>query len=131
LKESDKMQKGTRQKTKKDRITAEEKRLNKIYKDIDDKKKSTVQGIIQRVAYMRVSLEDMESDIDLNGFTEPFSQGNQEPYDRKRPIADLYNTMNASYQKAISQLTNLLPKEEKPIEQDDGFNGFVAGREDA
>ncbi|MGX8701527.1 hypothetical protein [Caproiciproducens sp.] len=125
------MRKGTRQKTKQERISEEEKRLAKIYADIDDRKKATVQGLIQRAAYMRVSLEDMEKDIDLNGFTEPFSQGNQEPYDRKRPIADLYNTMNASYQKAINQLTNLLPKEEPKPEQDDGFDDFVSGREDA
>lgn len=125
------MRKSTRTKTKQERITEEKKRLDKIYSDIDERKKATVQGLIQRAAYMRISLEDMEKDIDLNGFTEKFSQSeNQEPYDRKRPIADLYNTMNSSYQKAINQLTNLLPKEEKPVEQDDGFNGFVAGRED-
>ncbi|MDU7339033.1 MAG: hypothetical protein E7L17_13070 [Clostridium sp.] len=117
-------------KTRADRITEEKERLEKIYSDIDDKKQGTVQGLIQRAAYMRVSLEDMEADIDLNGFTEKFSQGMQEPYDRKRPIADLYNTMNASYQKAINQLTGLLPKEEQKPESDDGFTGFVAGRED-
>lgn len=117
-------------KTRAERITDEKERLEKIYSDIDDKKQGTVQGLIQRAAYMRVSLEDMEADIDLNGFTEKFSQGTQEPYDRKRPIADLYNTMNASYQKAINQLTGLLPKEEIKPESDDGFNSFVAGRED-
>lgn len=125
------MARKARIKTKEERITDEKNRLSKIYEDIDDRKKATVQGLIQRAAYMRVSLEDMEKDIDLNGFTEPFSQSeNQAPYDRKRPIADLYNTMNASYQKAINQLTNLLPKEEKPPEQDDGFDGFVNGRDD-
>lgn len=118
-------------KTKEERITDEKNRLTKIYADIDERKKATVQGLIQRAAYMRVSLEDMEKDIDLNGFTEPFSQSeNQVPYDRKRPIADLYNTMNASYQKAVNQLTNLLPKEETKPEPDDGFNDFINGRED-
>ena len=54
----------------------------------------------------------------------------QEPYDRKRPAADLYNTMNTSYQKAIKQLIDLLPKDEQPMVKDDGFNAFVVGRED-
>lgn len=125
------MRKSTRTNTKQERITDEINRLAEIYTDIDERKKATVQGLIQRAAYMRVSLEDMERDIDLNGFTEKFSQSeNQEPYDRKRPIADLYNTMNASYQKAINQLTNLLPKEEPKPEQDDGFGEFVSGREE-
>lgn len=34
---------------------------------------------------MRISLDEMEQDINKNGFTEKFSQGNQEPYLRQRP----------------------------------------------
>lgn len=113
------------------RIKREENRLKKIYKNIEDNKKDTVIGLIQRVAYMRVTLEDFEKDLDENGFTELFQQGqNQTPYDRKRPVADLYNTMNTAYQKAIKQLTDLLPKTEEKKETDDGFNEFVYGRED-
>lgn len=112
------------------RIRKEENRLKKIYKNIKDEKKQTVQGLIQRAAFMRVTLEDFEDDLDQNGFVEMFQQGiNQDPYERKRPIADLYNTMNTSYQKIIKQLTDLLPKEESKPE-DDGFDGFVGGRED-
>jgi len=111
------------------RIRSEVTRLKKIYKDIDENKKSTVQGLIQRAAYMRVTLEDFEEDLDANGFTEQFSQGNQEPYERKRPVADLYNTMNTSYQKIINQLSNLLPKE-KITDPDDGFNSFIEGKDE-
>ena len=67
---------------------------------------------------------------DENGFVEMFQQGkDQDPYERKRPVADLYNTMNTSYQKIIKQLTDLLPKDE-PKPEDDGFDAFVGGRED-
>lgn len=110
------------------RIKKEESRLKKIYKDIEQKKKDTVQGLIQRAAYMRVTLDDFELDLDINGFTESFSQGNQDPYDRKRPVADLYNSMNTSYQKIIKQLTDLLPKD-KPIEEDDGFDDFLVRKD--
>lgn len=111
------------------RIKKEVARLNKIYKGLDVKKKNTVEGLIQRAAYMRVSLDDFEVDLDKNGFVEMFSQGNQEPYQRKRPVADLYNTMNASYQKIIKQLSDLLP--EKPPElKNDGFDEFVQKRSD-
>ena len=116
--------------SRKNRISKEERRLKKLYKDMDEDKINVVDGLIQRAAYMRVSLEDFEEDLNKNGFTEEFSQGDQEPYERKRPIADLYNTMNASYQKAIKQLTDLLPKTEVKKVDDDGFNDFVNERED-
>ena len=94
------------------RIKKEENRLKKIYKDIEDNKKETAIGLIQRLAYLRITLEDFEEDLDKNGFVELFQQGEkQAPYERKRPVADLYNTMNTAYQKGIKQLTDLLPKE--------------------
>ncbi len=116
--------------SKEDRVASETRRLNRLFKNIDDKKKKVAEGLIERAAHQRVTLEDLADDIDKNGMTEKFSQGDQEPYDRKRPAADLYNTMNTSYQKAIKQLIDLLPKDEQPMVKDDGFNAFVVGRED-
>jgi hypothetical protein len=112
------------------RIKKEENRLKKIYKNLEGQKKQTVEGLIQRAAFMRATLDDFEEDLDENGFVEMFQQGmDQVPYERKRPVADLYNTMNTSYQKIIKQLTDLLPKDE-PKPEDDGFDAFVGGRED-
>ena len=112
------------------KIKKEKARLNKIYADIDSKKKSAVQGLIERAAHMRVTLDEFAKDLDENGFVESFSQGDQEPYERKRPTADLYKTMNTAYQKAIKQLTDLLPKEERAAPADDGFDDFVNEREE-
>lgn len=115
-----------REKTKDERIKAEERRLTKIYGDLkSEKKMKAAQGLIRRAAYMRIMLEECESDIVENGLTEKFSQGDQEPYDRKRPIADLYSAMNTSYQKIIKQITDLLPAEEK--KENDPFMDFIGG----
>lgn len=109
-------------------IKKEEKRLKRIYKDIEKGKKSTIEGLIQRAAFMRISLAELEDDLTLYGFTEKFSQGTQEPYDRKRPNADLYNSMNTSYQKIIKQLTDLLPKSIAKTAETDVFEEFVFSR---
>lgn len=114
---------------KAEKIKREITRLNKIYKDLEQKKKDTVQGLIQRMAYMRITLDDFEIDLDKGGFVEWFSQGTQEPYARKRPVADLYNTMNTSYQKIVKQLSDLIPIE-KIVDKDDGFGAFVGKRDD-
>ena len=113
------------------KIAREIARLTKNFSKIDGKKRSIIRGLIDRAAFMRVSLDEMEEDLDENGFTELFSQGDQVPYERKRPTADLYNTMNANYQKIIKQLTDLAPKEETRQDAGDGFDEFVEGREDA
>ena len=119
-------------KTKKNRIKAEKARLEKNYAELTDTKKQLAEGLIERAAFMRVELEELEEFLSENGWTELFSQGNQEPYDRARPQGQTYNTMNANYQKIIKQLDALLPKEEakNPAVMDDGFDDFVSGRDE-
>ena len=123
---------GDKKKSKREQaINREVARLTQNFAKIDDKRRSIIRGLIDRAAFMRVALEEMEVDLDEKGFTELFSQGDQAPYERKRPTAELYNTMNANYQKIIKQLTDLAPKEEPKAETGDGFEDFVEGREDA
>ena len=120
--------------TKDERIFKEEKRLRNIYKNMKTDNKAIIDGLIRRAAYMRVTLEDYEKDLDENGYVEMFSQSEKtEPYERERPVARLYNTMNKNYQSIIKQLSDLLPKSNIPLlgeNQGDGFEEFVNGRED-
>ena len=118
-----------RRKTKEERIRGEKNRLTKLFKELPEKKKKLAIGLIERAAFMRVELEDLEEDLKENGWTEPFQQSEKmEPYDRARPQGQTYNTMNTSYQKIMRQLHDMLPVEAaKP--KDDGFDAFVTGRD--
>lgn len=111
----------------------EEIRLKRQFSKIDKKAKAVIAGLIERAAFMRIQLDILEDDIAENGTVEMFSQSeNQEPYPRKRPQADLYNSLNTNYQKIIKQLCDLLPKEEKKSDSGkaDPFLSFITGRED-
>lgn len=109
-------------------IAKEVKRLTGIFKGLDAKRKNTTVGLIERAAFMRIKLKELEKDINGKGFTELFSQGNQEPYTRQRPEAQIYCSLNTGYQKIIKQLSDLLPKQEVKVESD-GFDNFVSGRD--
>lgn len=118
---------------KEERIKKEEKRLLKYYEDLDSRKKEIAQGLIQRAAHLRITLEDMAADLDENGYVEKFQQSpHVPPYERKRPNADLFTAMSGLYQKAIKQLTDLLPKETAQNKADDmsAFDEFITGRDD-
>lgn len=124
------MAKEARTKTKEERIRSENNRLNKLFKELPEKKKKLAIGLIERAAFMRVELEDLEADLKENGWTEPFQQSEKvEPYDRARPQGQTYNTMNTSYQKIMRQLHDMLPQEPVKV-KDDGFEDFVTGRDD-
>ena len=115
--------------TKAQRIATEVRRLKNIYKDVAKDSQALIQGLIQRAAYMRISLEDYEADLDSGGYVELFTQSEKtDPYERERPVARLYNAMNKNYQSIIKQLSDLLPKQPAKVE-DDGFDAFVSDRD--
>ncbi len=111
--------------TREQRIGKEERRLLRLFREMEETRKKTVLGLIRRAAFMRISLEDLEEYLNENGFTEMFSQSEkQEPYLRERPEAKIYATLNAGYQKIMKQLTDLLPKEDPRDKGGDAFNDF-------
>ena len=114
-----------RELTKAERIGRERRRLTGLFRAVEERKKKTVLGLIDRAAFLRVTLDELEADLQENGTTEQFSQGNQEPYARERPESRIYASMNANYQKIIKQLTDLLPKDESgPKQEGDAFDAF-------
>lgn len=110
-------------------VSQEIRRLTRQFAKIEEKKKKVTVGLIDRAAFMRVALAELEDDLNTSGFWEYFSQGDQEPYQRKRPAAEIYSQMNKNYQSIIKLLTDLLPKEEPKGEISDGFDEFVSERE--
>ena len=115
--------------TKEARIKAEYQRLAKIYADMASDQRQSMDGIIRRAAYMRVTLEDYEADLDKKGYVEMFTQSpNTPPYERERPVARLYNAMIKNYKSVVDALSDKLGKIEGT--DDDGFENFTADRED-
>ena len=111
--------------TKAERIAKERRRLTGLFRAVEERKKKTVLGLIERAAFLRVTLDELEENLREGGTTEQFSQGNQEPYTRERPESRIYATLNANYQKIIKQLTDLLPKDEPgPKQEGDAFDAF-------
>lgn len=122
------MPKEARTKTKDERIRGEKNRLNKIFRELPEKQKKLASSLIERAAFMRVELEDLEADIRENGWTEMFQQSEKvEPYERQRPQGQTYQSMNTSYQKIIRQLNDMLPAKASP--PDDPFDAFLNERD--
>lgn len=93
-------------------VKNEKNRLTRLFKDIPESKLKTVEGLIIQAARLRVLLDEMWIDISDKGDVEMFSQSEkQEPYERERPTAKLFNSRDLSYQRIMKQLTDLIPEE--------------------
>ncbi|QKE71868.1 hypothetical protein HPK19_03195 [Arthrobacter citreus] len=116
--------------TKDERVKKEIQRLKRIYKDLPKDTLNVVDGLIVEAADLRIRLEDIRQDLDENGYDEMFSQSpTQEPYERERPVARRYISMNKNYQSIMKQLGDYIPKKTvESKEKDDGFESFVMDR---
>lgn len=87
---------------------------------------------MDEAAFMAASLYELRKIINEKGYTEEYQNGANQKGIKKRSEVEIYNTMIKNYSAIIKQLTDLLPKEQEKNAppQDDGFEGFVNGRDD-
>ena len=87
---------------------------------------------MDEAAFMAASLYELRKIINEKGYTEEYQNGANQKGIKKCSEVEIYNTMIKNYSAIIKQLTDLLPKEQEknapPL--DDGFEGFVNGRDD-
>ena len=119
------MPKEARTKSKEERVRGEKNRISRIFRELPEKKKKIALGLIERAAFQRIELEDLEADLKENGWTEEFRQSDKvEPYERQRPQGQTYLSLVKNYKDIMKQLHDMLPvKTESSANPFDEFLG--------
>ena len=91
-----------------------------------------MESLVDEAAFMAASLYELRKIINEKGYTEEYQNGANQKGIKKCSGVEIHNTMIKNYSAIIKQLTDLLPKEQEKNAppQDDGFEGFVNGRDD-
>ena len=89
----------------------EQNRIKKIYKNLPKEQLEIAKKLIERAAYMLVSLEDMEAKINEDGLVVKMPQGAY-TIERAHPLLQPYNAMVKNYNATIKQLSELSPSTE-------------------
>ncbi|CAK7084267.1 hypothetical protein [Tissierella sp.] len=108
-------------------INIEIKKIVELFKDISEDKKELTMRLIERVAFMTITLQILEDDIKTKGATYKFEQGSQKMI-VENPAQKSYNTMINRYIAAYDKLISLLHKDVKVVDDDDKFDHFVNSR---
>jgi hypothetical protein len=88
----------------------------------------TVDSLIRNAAFMTVTLQDLQAEINENGVMSEYKNGEHQWGTKKSPQVEIYNTMIKNHASITKQLTDLLPKNKvvNGGENDaDGFEDFV------
>lgn len=102
-----------------EKLTNQEKnRIKKVYKDIPREKLKVVEGLISEASFMKITLEEVRTDLLKNGMTEIFEQG-PNVYNRKRPEVEIYTSLIQRYSQVMKQLIDYMPVQEQKEESDE------------
>jgi hypothetical protein len=112
---------------KQQEIKKEIAKLNKLFKDIEPKKKKAVQSVVENAAFMAVTLRELQEYLIKNGLTCEYQNGENQFGVKKSPEVEIYNTMIKNFISAMKQLTDILPKGSS-IPDEDEFEAFVKSK---
>ncbi len=99
--------------SKEEKISKETKRLKKIFKDIDKNKLNTVNSLIENTAFMTVTLEELQAEINKTGFSITYQNGENQHGTKKSPCIDIYISMSKNHTANMKILIDLVPLEKR------------------
>lgn len=106
------------------RIKKEISKFRKIFKNLDEDKKKILEKLIENVAFMSVTLEDLQESIKEKGCIEEYKNGENQFGYKESTESKVYNSTIKNYNTCIRQLIDQLPKNENTPPEDD-FGAFL------
>ena len=91
------------------RINREKKRLQELFKDLDPNKLKTCQALIDRAAFITISLQDLEEQLNETGWVEEYQNGENQSGRKKAEAADVHISLTKNLNAIIKQLLDLVP----------------------
>ena len=109
-------------------IKKEQRKLKKIFAELPQEKMETLNNLIENVAFMSVTLQDLQQIIKANGAVEKYQNGaNQWGYKPSSAI-QVYNATMKTYNTSLKLLLNELPAGECKQSAKDELANFLLNK---
>lgn len=95
------------------RIDREKKRLQEIFGSLEANKLATCHALIERAAFITISLQDLEVELNEKGWTEEYQNGENQYGVKKAAAADVHISLTKNLNAIIKQLLELVPPAQK------------------
>ena len=101
------------------RIKKEKERLLYIFKDLDENKLNTCAALIDRAAFITISLQDLEVQLNDTGWVETYQNGENQYGMKKSAAADVHISLTKNLNAIVKQLLELVPPAQKASRLDE------------
>ena len=94
-------------------IKKETRRLKKIFKDLEPNKLKTVDALISRAAFITVSLQELEEQLNRDGWVEEYCNGRNQSGLKKSAAAECHISLTKNLSTIMKQLIDMVPPAQK------------------
>ena len=101
--------KGKTAPSKETRISREKRSLSKLCKDLPDGKKAIAMPLVEQAAFMRVTLADLQDEINKSGCVEEYQNGRNQSGWKTTAALQAYNSTVKNYAAVCERLDRILP----------------------
>ena len=98
---------------KETRIKKERERLFEVFKGLEENKLKTCSALIDRAAFITISLQDLEVQLNESGWVEPYQNGENQSGLKKAAAADVHISLTKNLNAIIKQLLDMVPPAQK------------------
>ena len=95
------------------RIEREKNRLLDVFGDLEENKLNTCLALLDRAAFITVSLEDLEDQLNVHGWVEPYKNGENQNGLKKSAAADAHISLTKNLNAIVKCLLELVPASKK------------------
>ena len=95
--------------TKEERINKERERLTALFADLDENQQQTAAGLISSAAFLLITLQDLEAEINAAGCTELYVNGRDQSGVKVSAACQAYAQLNTKYQSTMQKLLKIVP----------------------
>lgn len=95
--------------SKETRIKRKKAELLEIFSTLDGNRLKTAMALIDRAAFMTVSLEELEETLQTEGWVEDYQNGQNQFGKKKSASADVYLSMTKNLTTITKQLLDIVP----------------------
>ena len=106
---------------KEKKIKKETKRLLEVFQDLEPNKLKTVDALIARAAYITVSLQELEEQLNRDGWVEEYNNGRLQSGMKKSAAAEVHISLTKNLNAIMKQLLDLVPPAQKASRLEEMF----------
>ena len=103
----------TEEKSKDKKIKAELSKLRKVFKNLPEKQRKTVEKLLESAAFSAVSMEELQEIINAEGYETEYQNGEHQRGTKQSVALTSYLSLQKNYTKIIDTLLKYVPPEEK------------------